>query len=133
MNQPPRSPEEPNHQAVRFSQTLPWSQLHSRLARSAPMGMAWRGTGQVHKASTLAFTSLTAGQLLHALTSRSETHSVFDSTPLPTNAYLKYGACWFLWIAGADLRCPGVAQSARLDADLIAGCLIMAVARGPVL
>jgi P-type Ca2+ transporter type 2C len=40
------------------------------------------------QANTLAFTSLTAGQLLHALSCRSQTHRLFDTPALPRNSWL---------------------------------------------
>jgi Ca2+-transporting ATPase len=40
------------------------------------------------QASPLAFTTLTGGELLDALTARSERHSVFHETALPPNLYL---------------------------------------------
>ncbi len=40
-------------------------------------------------ASTLAFTSLTAGQLLHAISCRSETSGIFSGPKLPPNRYLQ--------------------------------------------
>jgi Ca2+-transporting ATPase len=45
-------------------------------------------TGGGPRASTLAFLTLTATQLLHTLSARSETHSIFDSRQLPTNKYI---------------------------------------------
>ena len=40
------------------------------------------------KASTLAFQSLTLGQLLHSISCRSETVSIYDEEKLPPNRYL---------------------------------------------
>jgi Ca2+-transporting ATPase len=39
-------------------------------------------------AATVGFTSITLVQLLHAVSARSETHSVFDREPFPQNPYL---------------------------------------------
>jgi P-type Ca2+ transporter type 2C len=49
-------------------------------------GLARYGAGP--QAATIAFTSLASGQLLHAVSCRSATHSVFDETSLPPNPYL---------------------------------------------
>jgi Ca2+-transporting ATPase len=49
-------------------------------------GLARYGSGP--HASTLAFTTLTAAQLLHALNCRSNQHSLLDHTPLPRNPYM---------------------------------------------
>jgi Ca2+-transporting ATPase len=40
------------------------------------------------QANTLAFMSLTLGQLLHAISCRSDTHSLFDPEPRPANPAL---------------------------------------------
>jgi len=40
------------------------------------------------QAGSLAFHGLTLGQLLHALSCRSETRSIFDKEKLPSNKYL---------------------------------------------
>jgi Ca2+-transporting ATPase len=44
--------------------------------------------GMGTQANTLAFSSLTIGQLLHAFSCRSQTHSLFELAPLPANPYL---------------------------------------------
>jgi Ca2+-transporting ATPase len=47
----------------------------------------WR-YGMGAQANTLAFSSLTIGQLLHAFSCRSQTHSVLGATSLPANPSL---------------------------------------------
>jgi P-type Ca2+ transporter type 2C len=49
-------------------------------------GLARHGPGS--RASTTAFMGLTVSQLLHAISARSDTHSVFDRETLRQNAYL---------------------------------------------
>jgi Ca2+-transporting ATPase len=49
-------------------------------------GLERYGTGA--RASTMAFTSLTSAQLLHAVSCRSETASIFSTTRRPANPYL---------------------------------------------
>src|SRR5262249_50315036 len=51
-------------------------------------GLARYGMGA--QANTLAFTSLTVGQLLHAFSCRSHTHSLFSAPSLPANPYLTF-------------------------------------------
>lgn len=49
------------------------------------------------QSNTILFNSLTLGQLLHSITCRSETHSIFNRGALPRNPYLNYA------IAGSGL------------------------------
>lgn len=51
--------------------------------------VAVRKYGQGHKASTVAFHSLAAGQLLHAISNRSQHFSVFSEDKLPDNPVLR--------------------------------------------
>jgi Ca2+-transporting ATPase len=66
------------------------------------------------KASTMAFTSLTLGQLLHALSCRSETHGLFDpirSTerpPLRPNPYLYWAIGGSVALQVLTLAIPGL-------------------------
>jgi len=90
LQQPPRDPAEPIIKPSDFRRIgLESAALSAGALGAYSYGLLQYGAGP--QASTLAFTSLTAGQLLHAVTSRSENRSVFDATPLPANPYL-YGA-----------------------------------------
>jgi Ca2+-transporting ATPase len=60
------------------------------------------------QASTLAFTSLTTGQLLHSLSCRSATHSVFDGPSLPANPYLTAALVGSLGLQALALVVPGL-------------------------
>jgi P-type Ca2+ transporter type 2C len=87
MSAPPRDPNEP---------VVKNSDLGRIVAESAALsggalavygyGLAQYGAGA--RASTLAFTSLTSGQLLHAISCRSATHSALGPGTLPSNHYL---------------------------------------------
>ena len=88
LSQPPRSPEEPiikpsDYQRIAFeSATISLSTLGAY-----GYGISKYGIGP--QASTIAFMSLTTAQLLHAISCRSEQHSVFDQDQkLPPNPYL---------------------------------------------
>jgi Ca2+-transporting ATPase len=93
LEHPPRGPEEPiiktsDLQRIAFESAT----LSAGALTAYGYGLTRYGMGP--QASTLAFTSLTTGQLLHALTCRSETHSVLGSRapgepPLPANPYLQ--------------------------------------------
>lgn len=60
------------------------------------------------QASTLAFTSLTSAQLLHALSCRSEPHSVFDPRPFPRNPYITLAVGGGLALQGLATLLPGL-------------------------
>ena len=69
-------------------------------------GLAQYGTGA--QASTLAFTSLTAGQLLHAVSCRSTNHSVFERGMLPANNYLTAALGLSYGLQALTLMVPGL-------------------------
>ncbi|MBV8773846.1 MAG: HAD-IC family P-type ATPase [Deltaproteobacteria bacterium] len=87
MTAPPRDPNEP---------VVKNSDLGRIVAESAALsggalgvyGHALARYGGGAHAGTLAFTSLASGQLLHAVSCRSATHSVFRDEMLPSNRYL---------------------------------------------
>ena len=84
---PPRDPDEP---IVRRSDlkriTGEAGVISLGTMVSYGYGVARYGTGL--RASSLAFLSLTLGQLIHALSCRSDKHTIFDSEPMPPNKYL---------------------------------------------
>ena len=69
-------------------------------------GLARYGLGI--QANTLAFTSLTTAQLLHAVSCRSEPHSVFDSSPYPSNPYLSAAVGGGVALQGLTVLLPGL-------------------------
>lgn len=87
MTEPPRSETEPIVKVSDFPVIVAESSVISAGALGAyGYGIARYGAGA--RAATLAFTSLTGAQLLHAISCRSEKHTVFDPIPLPRNPYL---------------------------------------------
>jgi Ca2+-transporting ATPase len=87
MEQPPRPADRPLFDAADFKRMLVESSFISAGALGAyGYGISRYGMGTA--AGSLAFQSLTLGQLLHAYSSRSETRSVFDREKLPANNYL---------------------------------------------
>lgn len=69
----------------------------------------WRyGSGP--QASTQAFMTLTLGQLLHALSSRSETYSLLDRQRLPPNRYLDAALGLSLFAQVLTVLVPGLRQ-----------------------
>lgn len=87
LSRPPRDPSEEILSRAKFKRMLFESSVLSASAFGAyGYGMARYGRGP--QAGTMAFLSLTMGQLFHALSCRSETHSLFDREKLPPNRYL---------------------------------------------
>ena len=87
LDRPPRDPHEP---IVRPSDLKKITREAGVISLGAMgsygYGIARYGIGL--RASSIAFLSLTCGQLLHAISCRSDKHTIFDSEPLPPNKYL---------------------------------------------
>jgi Ca2+-transporting ATPase len=87
LQQPPRDPAEPIMTAADFKRIGVESAVLSAGALGA-YGYGLLRYGMGAQANTLAFSSLTIGQLLHAFSCRSQTHGVLGTTSLPANSYL---------------------------------------------
>ncbi len=86
MKQPPRDPRDP----IVRKRDLAFIGLESAMITAGTFAsyvVAMRGMGPV-QARTVAFTSLTLAQLLHATSCRSETHGLFSPGRLPRNPWL---------------------------------------------
>jgi P-type Ca2+ transporter type 2C len=126
LRRPPRRPDEPIIQTADLKRTAFESTFLSAGALGAySYGMVRYGMGS--QASTVAFTSLTVGQLLHALSCRSETHRVLSVEPLPPNRYLNLALLGSLTLQALALVVPGlrrllgIAPIGLLDALVIGG------------
>ena len=87
MSRAPRDPNTPMFTRRDMQRIGQESALITAGALSAYLwGLTRYGMGP--RASTLAFTSLTASQLLHAISCRSEPHSIFDGRPYPRNPHI---------------------------------------------
>ena len=87
LKRPPRNPHDPIFNGADFKRmTFESGVLTAGALGAYGYGMMRYGLGA--QASTLAFHSLTAGQLLHAVSCRSEAHSIFSQEKLPPNRYL---------------------------------------------
>ena len=95
LEQPPRDPRTPIIGPRDMGRLALESGFLSGGALAA-YGYALLRYGQGTQAGTHAFMTLTLSQLLHALSSRSEQHNLFEQTQLPPNPYLK-------WALGASL------------------------------
>jgi Ca2+-transporting ATPase len=87
MTRPPRDPQRPIFTRSDFKRMgFEGAAMTGGALGAFGYGIMRYGMGA--RASTLAFHGLTAGQLLHALSCRSEQHSVFTPGKLPPNRYL---------------------------------------------
>lgn len=87
LNRSPRDPERPIIQRSDFERIALESGVISASALSA-YGYGRLKYGQQPQASTILFMSLTLAQVLHTVSCRSETHSIFDKEKLPDNPYV---------------------------------------------
>lgn len=107
LKQAPRNPAEPIIKTSDFRRIAFESATLSAGALGA-YGYGLMRYGMGPQAATLAFTSLASGQLLNALTSRSETRSVFDHPPLPPNPYLRMALFGSFAVQALTFLVPGV-------------------------
>ncbi len=87
LSRPPRNPDDPiikysDFKRITFESTM----LSAGALGAYGYGIMRYGMGQ--RASSMAFMSLTISQILHAISCRSENHSIFDKKKLPSNKYL---------------------------------------------
>lgn len=87
LDRPPRSPDEPIVKPSDFKR-LTFEASTLSLGAMSAYGYGIMRYGMGANAGTLAFQSLTMGQLLHALSCRSEAHSFLRGEKLPPNPYL---------------------------------------------
>lgn len=87
LSQPPRNPNESIIKNSDFGRIIFESAILSASTLAA-YGYAILKYGMGARASTIAFMTLTSGQLLHTISCRSEKHSIFSQEKLPNNPYL---------------------------------------------
>ncbi|MDJ0800069.1 MAG: cation-transporting P-type ATPase [Calothrix sp. MO_167.B12] len=107
LSQEPRDPEEPIIKRSDLKRIIRESTMLSASSLGA-YGYGINRYGIGPQASTIGFMSLTSAQLLHALSCRSKTHSIFSRNPLPPNQYLTFalGGSFALQILAAIV--PGL-------------------------
>ena len=107
LNQPPRNPDEPIIKTSDFKRIAFESAVLSAGALSAyGYGIMRYGIGQ--RTGTLAFMSLSIGQLLHAISCRSEKHSIFEREKMPPNRYLNIAIGGSLGLQLLAMAIPGL-------------------------
>lgn len=107
LEKPPRPPGEPIVKTSDFKRLGFESGVISLSALGAyAWGVMRYGMGP--QAGTIAFQSLTSSQLLHALSCRSEAHSLFDKDPLPSNRKLNIALAGSFFLQAMTLFVPGL-------------------------
>lgn len=107
LTQPPRNPADPILSAADLRRIGMESAVISTGALGA-YGYGLLRYGMGPQAGTLAFTTLTVGELLNGITARSERHSVFDHTALPPNPYLTTALLGSFGLQVLTLLVPGL-------------------------
>ncbi len=87
LSQPPRDPKEPIVRREDYAR-ISFEGVTMSLTSLAAYAYGLRKHGQGPASATFVFHSLTTSQILHALTCRSQTISIFDREKLPPNPYL---------------------------------------------
>lgn len=107
LNQPPRNPDDPIIKTSDFKRIAFESTALSAGALSAyGYGIMRYGMGQ--RTGTLAFMSLSIGQLLHAISCRSEKHNIFEREKMPSNRYLNIAIGGSLGLQLLAMTIPGL-------------------------
>ena len=107
LSRPPRNPEEPIIQTSDFKKIIfEAGTLSAGTLGVYSYGVLKYGTGP--KSSTLAFTGLALGQLLHALSCRSEKYSLLQGGKLPSNNSLTIALGGSLTLQIFTLMIPGI-------------------------
>jgi P-type Ca2+ transporter type 2C len=139
LSRPPRNPDEPIVRTSDFKQiTSEAAALSAGALGAYGYGMLKYGPGP--RAGTMAFMSLTLGQLLHALSCRSETHNLFDrlrapqEQPLAPNPYLSMAIGGSVAIQVLTLAVPGLRRLLGITPiGLLDGVVIGGTAVAPLI
>jgi Ca2+-transporting ATPase len=130
LDQPPRDPEEPIVKREDFKRISFEAATMSATALGA-YGYGLAKYGQGPTAGTIAFHSLTTAQVLHALSCRSDQHTIFDKDGLPPNKYLNAATFTSLGVQVATQMIPafrrllGLTPIGALDALVIGGAALI--------
>jgi Ca2+-transporting ATPase len=130
LERPPRDPARPIFSASDYQRmALESGALTAGAFGAYGCGLLRYGLGT--QAGTLAFHSLTTGQLLHAISCRSEAHSIFSPEKLPANPYLTMALGGSLFLQFLTMAVPGLrsllglAPVSLLDGLVISGSAVL--------
>ncbi len=129
LSRPPRDPREQIIKTGDFKRILFEASTISAGSLAA-YGYGLARYGQGPQAGSMAFMSLCTGQLMHAISCRSETHSMFDADQLAPNRYLTVALAGSLGMQALTLIVPGLRRFLGLnplslmDAAVAAGSAI---------
>lgn len=130
LSRPPRNPDDPIIKSSDFKRiTFESTMLSAGALGAYGYGIMRYGMGQ--RAGTMAFLSLTMGQLLHAISCRSEKHSIFDKGKLPPNKYLNVALGGSFALQVLSMVVPGlrslleIAPVNIIDGIVIGGSAVM--------
>ncbi|HVO96031.1 MAG TPA: cation-transporting P-type ATPase, partial [Terriglobales bacterium] len=133
LNRPPRDPNDPIIKTADFKRiTFESGTIAAASLGAYGYGLARYGMGA--QAGTIGFMSLTMAQLLHAVSCRSERHSVFDRENLPSNPYLNTALGFSVGLQVLTMVIPGLrtflgmAPIGLLDAAIIGGAAVLPLA-----
>jgi Ca2+-transporting ATPase len=133
LERPPRDSQAPLFAREDFKRMSVDAALMSAGSLGAyAYGLGRYGAGA--RAASLAFQSLTIGQLLNAYSCRSQTHSLFERRQLPPNPYLNVAILGSLALQGLTIWFPpirrllGVAPLGLADLGIIGGSSFLSLA-----
>lgn len=127
LDHPPRSPDAAILDPKDFRR-ITWEAavLSSFALLAYGYGIVTYGLGP--QASTIVFMGLTLGQVLHALSCRSETHRWFDPGSLPANPYGQVAIAGSLLLQLLPLLIPGLGSLLKVTALAAPDYLVVAAA-----
>lgn len=130
LDHPPRDPREPiitNAHLKRIA--VEGATISAGALGAYGYGLVRYGMGP--RAGTIAFMSLTAAQLQHTLSCRSESVSIFDQRKLPPNRYLKWAMGGSFALQALTMVVPGlrsllgITPISLLDSVVIGGSAVL--------
>ena len=124
LDKPPRNPEEPIIKTSDFG-NFAFESGSITLSSLAAYGYGINKYGIGSQASTIAFMSLTLGQLLHALSCRSDKYTIFDINKLPQNQYLNIALLGSIGLQLVSLGVPGLRMLLSLTPINIIDCIVI--------
>jgi Ca2+-transporting ATPase len=132
LERPPRDPQQPIFDKKDYERMA----VEAGVITAGSMGAFAYGIsryGLGPQSSTLAFHALTTGQLLHAVSCRSERTGIFSQKALPPNPYLTWAVGGSLALQGLTMFIPGLRNLLNLTpVGLLDGLVIGGAALLPL-